>query len=77
MLNFERVTARKNSNDKVQVSIRPGSIFDDAYAQIQLADSNRLLNGINVSYVGEEGKDEGGITRQLVFVRSNLMKLAL
>jgi hypothetical protein len=66
MLDFLKMTAPKNANDKVVVKIRPNSIFEDAFAQIQLAKSLRVRNGINVTYEGEDGLDEGGVTRQLV-----------
>lgn len=69
---------RTSRNDKWDILIdRSGDLFTQAYSQIFLADSKKLLNGINVTFTGEEASDDGGVRRELVFTTASVTVFCL
>lgn len=70
---FKSQPRMKQINGTLKLEIKRESLFEDAYRIIMGCTPNELKQRLNIKFIGEEGLDYGGLSREFFFLLSHEM----
>jgi E3 ubiquitin-protein ligase HUWE1 len=59
-----RLTSQRNSHGSLRITVRRRDVFQDSFEQLRYKTTEEMRRRLTVSFVGEEGIDAGGLTRE-------------
>jgi hypothetical protein len=68
-----KIAHKRRPKDKHNVHVRRDHIFEDTYHQWQRASTADLRRSLNITFIGEDGIDAGGLTKEFFLVLSRTM----
>jgi hypothetical protein len=59
-----RLTSQRNSHGSLRITVRRRDVFQDSFEQLRYKTTEEMRRRLIVTFVGEEGIDAGGLTRE-------------